>query len=51
MENFFLLLLPKDDATRGQRLFCGIVTMILVYIQLIPLAAVVGYGFRLGFGG
>ena len=50
MEFFFIHITPKPEATNGDRLGYIIINMLLVYIQLIPLMAVVGYGFRLGFG-
>lgn len=51
MENFFLTFQPKHQSTAGQRMVMGITNMVLVGIQLIPLSAIIGFGFRLGFGG
>jgi len=50
MEHFFVRITPKPQATNSDRLVYSIINVMLAYIQLIPMMAVVGYGFRLGFG-
>ncbi len=50
MERFFVLVTSKPGATDGQRLIHGFINIVLIHAQLITLFAMVGFGFRLGFG-
>ncbi len=50
MERFFILVTSKPSATDGMRLAHGFMNIALIHAQLITLFAMVGFGFRLGFG-